>query len=388
MNAFGSITSAGFAATAMTYGPARMGFGLFLNSLREHFGMDAGTAGLISAFGFSGFLLALTAGYVLAARAGPRTPVVIGLALAAAGMGVIAAAQDVVMLAAGAVLAMSSAGFSWAPFNAAADRHLGDTERPDALSIVSTGTSAGIVAAALAALGVAAADLSWRVAWAGFALAGALAMAAAVMLLRGAECGPRAQAGAPRRLVSRRAGPLYLVAFAFGAVSTVYMSFAADRIARAGGIPGAPDAAASGVLFAIFGLAGLAGLITGRVGERLGVSMLLRVLFAVCAASFALIALAPGSLAAVLASAALQGAFVMMISATLAFWSERLFYDLPSMSFTAALLAAACGAVLGPLLAGYSVDAFGFTALFTTLGAASAALALLIPPRMPGAPGD
>lgn len=384
MGAYASVTSAGFAATAITYGPARMGFGLFLNDFRTAFEMSAGTAGLISALGFFGFFIALPAGYVMAARRSPRTPVLFGLACATFGMALIAAAPSPPVLAAGAVLAMASAGLSWAPFNLAVNRRLAESDRPGALSIVSTGTSAGVVAAALTALAVSAAGGSWRLAWAGFALAGALAGLAVWRLMRGARHGAGAPPGARRRLAARRTWPLHLTAFTFGALSTVYISFAADAIARAeaaDGVFGGP----AGWMFAGFGLAGLAGLAAGRLGRRVGLARVLRGVFLACAMSFAILAAARGALPLVLISAGFQGAFVMMISAALAFWTERLFPDLPSMSFTAALLAMAAGSVAGPLGAGYAVDAFGFTAVFAGAAGLAALAALLIAPRPPGA---
>jgi MFS family permease len=59
---------------------------------------------------------------------------------------------------------------------------------------------------------------------------------------------------------------------------------------------------------------------------------------------------------------------VMMTSAVLAIWSERLFPGCPSRAFTAALLATAAGNLSGPALAGLVVDGPGFAAMF--LGAA------------------
>ncbi|MEQ8405041.1 MAG: MFS transporter [Oceanicaulis sp.] len=381
MRAYASITVAGFAATAITYGPARMGFGLFLSAFREEFDLGSGTAGLISALGFLGFLAALPAGYILAVRISPRTPVLAGLAAAALGMAVISAAQGPLTLAAGAVLALSSAGLSWAPFNTAVHRALNDQRRPGALSVVSTGTTAGIVAGGLAALALGLTGASWRIVWAGFSLSGAAAALAAGWLLSGVDSGPRAAAGAKRRMVSWRAAPLHFVALAFGAASTIYISFAADGLEQAGGVGDLPANAAAGLLFAIYGAAGLAGLATSRAGRRLGLAVVLRLLFAACAASFALLAFAPGRLEAVLVSAALQGAFVMMISAALAFWSERLYPDLPTMSFTAALLSAAAGAVLGPLGAGYAAQALGYPAVFAGVAVFAGLCALAIPQR-------
>jgi hypothetical protein len=40
MTFYKSLSAAGFAATAISYGPARMGFGLFVPQLREAFGLS------------------------------------------------------------------------------------------------------------------------------------------------------------------------------------------------------------------------------------------------------------------------------------------------------------------------------------------------------------
>ena len=71
----------------------------------------------------------------------------------------------------------------------------------------------------------------------------------------------------------------------------------------------------------------------------------------------------------------------MMASAVLAFWSERLFPSLPSFSFTAVLLAAAAGSVLGPAVAGVVSDAFGTEVLFLGTAALPALVVLLLRDR-------
>ena len=68
----------------------------------------------------------------------------------------------------------------------------------------------------------------------------------------------------------------------------------------------------------------------------------------------------------------------MMTSAVLAFWSERQFPSLPSLSFTAALLAVAAGSVLGPAVAGFASSAFGADAMFLGTAALPAATAILL----------
>lgn len=84
----------------------------------------------------------------------------------------------------------------------------------------------------------------------------------------------------------------------------------------------------------------------------------------------------------------------MMLSAILAFWSERLFPDLPSLSFTTVLLAMAAGSVAGPVLAGIGSDTFSAAAMFLGASALPLAAAAILParrvrerPKAPGQPG-
>jgi len=54
MAPFWKLSVAGFAATAITYGPAKMGFGLLLSEFRADFALSTGMAGLVSHLGFIG----------------------------------------------------------------------------------------------------------------------------------------------------------------------------------------------------------------------------------------------------------------------------------------------------------------------------------------------
>ncbi len=360
-----TLPAAGFAATAMTYGPARMGFGLFLTDFRATFSLSTEMAGLVSGLGFFGFLLGLLGTGAMTARYGPRSPVLLGLAAAILGMGLIAAAPNLPVLATGVFFAMSSPGFTWAPFNDAVHRRIEDEARPRALSVISTGTSLGIAAAGVTALGLSAAGLSWRVAWVGFAVAAALALAAnRIALQDGTARADDDTAWQWSILMERSALPLYGVALSFGTTSAIFISFAAERIAQAGGLPGLPANAAAAIVFIFYGLAGLLGLATGRARSRLGLGPLLGLLMLASALSLAFVGLTPTSWIGVGLAAALQGIFVMMMSATLAFWSERLFPERPAPGFTAVLLFVALGGVLGPVATGFAAAAFGLGPVF------------------------
>lgn len=379
------LAAAGFVATAIAFGPARMGFGLFLPDFRDAFALSTTVAGLVASGGFLAFLLALPVTAWLGARVGQRAPVMVGAMSAATGFAVVATASSGTSLAVGIALAGASAGFCWSPFNDAAERVVPVSARPSALSAVSTGTTAGVAAAGALALGVSAGLLEWRTVWGLFALAGLIAAVAAALGLPGGR-GGTSGAGAVPRLLRPETLPLYGTALLFGATNAVYLSFAADRVAAAGGLPVLSDNAAPAVIFLAYGICGLVGLATGRIEARLGLTGLLSAIFAAFAVSLVLVALTPGSWTGILVSAGLHGAAVMTISAVLSFWSLRLFPGRGSFGFTAALVAAATGSALGPALTGPLIAAAGPETAFLGLAVPPTIVALLLAARRSRAP--
>lgn len=147
MTYFKSLSAAGFAATAISFGPARMGFGLFVPEFKSVFSMSQSMVGLVSSFGFAGFFVGLLIAQFFVNRWGPEFPVLSGLIAATVGMGIVALAPNVPVLTTGVFVAASSAGFAWTPFNDAVHRKVREVDRPTALSKISTGTSVGIAAA-------------------------------------------------------------------------------------------------------------------------------------------------------------------------------------------------------------------------------------------------
>ena len=378
MTYFQSLSAAGFIATAISYGPARMGFGLFVPEFRETFSMSASVVGVVSSLGFLGMFLGLLLAQALLTRRGPELPVLLGLFAATFGLSLVAAAPSVPVLALGVFIAASSAGFAWTPFNDAVNRKVPDFDRPTALSEISTGTSIGIVAAGLAALGLMATDLSWRGTWTLFAAAAAVALVVNWAALRHVERGELGPDHDWRRLLQSDAAPLYVIAFVFGVVSSVYISFAADHMRQSGGVPALPASMMPAALFVLYGLFGLPAVLTGQIRDSVGLPWLLRGLLLAGGLSVACLAIAPAHWGGLILSAGLQGLFVMMLSALLSFWSERLFPSLPSLGFTAALLATAAGSILGPALAGALLDRVGAGATFLAAALLPALTAVLL----------
>ncbi len=263
-----------------------------------------------------------------------------------------------------------------------AERVLPDAARAGALSVISTGTTFGVVIAAIVAFAVTEGALNWRAAWFGFALGGlalaGLALAGLPSSRRGAKPARDAitqivQTALPTvpdpqpaaaRLTQRAAIPLYTTAFCYGMANAVFLSFAADRVVAVGGLPGLPVEAASTVIFLSYGIFGVLGLATGWVETRIGLAPLLCAIFSAATLSLALIGVVPSSWVSVLAASGLHGVAVMMVSALFSFWSLRLFPGRGTLGFTATLLSVAAGSVLGPALAGFLAAYLGPEVMF------------------------
>ena len=82
---------------------------------------------------------------------------------------------------------------------------------------------------------------------------------------------------------------------------------------------------------------------------------------------------------ALLASAALQGACIMVLSAIFSFWSSHLHPALPTIGFTATLAMFAAGNILGPAISGLAAGALGLAGTFVANAVISLATILLFP---------
>jgi predicted MFS family arabinose efflux permease len=364
----------GTAAVAVTYGLARYGYGLFVPEFRRYFALSTTALGLIASASYVCYLLVVIGTGVLEARVGPRAPILLSGAMAASGMALMAAAMSAEVLAAGVLLAGSSAGLSWAPYSDAVAEEVPSASRPATLSMVSTGTSFGLVAAATIAL---VAGEAWRVVWIVFA---ACAVAAtlynAVVLPRGPAAQRRHREPLrPQWFVNRRTAPLLIYAFAYTMLGAVFLTYAVDLV-RAAGLP----SSAGPLLWVVIGLTGLSALRTGDLVERRGLSAACSLTIAGLVASVVALALAPGASLVAVAAAMTFGASYMVAGAVLAVWSSTVFADRPTIGFTAAIVMAALGSIAGPAVIGLLSSNVSLRVSFV-LAAGLGALALLARPR-------
>ena len=366
---------AGVAMIGVAFGFARYGSGLFLPQFRDEFGISVAQAGLISSATYASYLVALSVVGICVARTGPR-PLILAAGLAAtAGLALVATGSGLLVLVVGLVLAGASSGFAWAPYSDVVRELVPDIFRQRVLGILPSGTAWGVLLAGPLALVTT--GPGWRVSWWIFAvLALLVTLWNALLLRRVAPPRQRSHVGRvnPRWFLRTSAVPLYLTALSYGVTGAVYWLFAVQAVAdatRAGG-------AASALLWTLIGLSGVTGALTGHVVKRLGLRATHTVLLSVLAGAIALLALAPGHLAAIAVSGSLYGATFMALSGVLAVCSYQVFPERPATGFSATVLFLGIGTIAGPATLGAVAGGFG---LPVALLAAAAVTVLTLPLR-------
>lgn len=356
---------AGAAVVGVAFGMARYLFGLTLPDVRDDLGMSELLLGLVAGGTSAGYLVGLLLTGPLAAALGPRAPTTVGGACGAVGCLVVALAQAPWVLALGAVLAGTAAGWVWSPYSDIVGRVATSGEGPRLLAGISTGTSGGL--AALGVLALVAPTGSWRLLW---AATGVAALAAGVLNLRLVPAlsphrvARTEEGGALRwRALARPVG----FAAVFVAACIVYFTYATDA-ARQGGLGGV----AAPVVFVLVGTTGLVALWTGALSDRIGVSRLAGLCALAVGVALVLLATLNQSLPALALSAAVFGAGYMTGSAVLVIWTAQVQPRRPGTAFTVALVVGGASAVLAPVLVGALVPTVGLPALL--LGYAAAAV--------------
>lgn len=345
---------AGLSAIGVGFGLARYGYGLFLPELRHEFGLSTAQLGLISSLSYVGYLAAVVLVGTLISRLGPRLMILSAGASAAAGMTLVAIADSVPVMAIGVVLAGTSAGWVWAPYSEVAPSMLASERAERALAIISSGTAFGTAVAG--GLALATPSDNWRMTWAAFTLiAVAVTVINAAVLPKGVtESRESSTLGATlARLRRRTAIPLCIAAVSYGAVGSVYWTFAVDLI-------GTGSARETGAAFwTLLGVAGTAGAAAPVLFGRLGLRGSHLVLFALLAASIALLAIAPGQVVVIVVSAAVFGPTFMATAALLALWSFHTFDRDHAAGFSMVVFFLGLGGIAGPAIVGAAAGLFG-----------------------------
>lgn len=362
---------AGFVATAVSFGPARSAYGLFLPEIRTGFDLSTSTLSMIAAVGYVGFLVGLIAAYFAEGAYGPLAPILIGGATATTGMAVVAVTTNTAVLAVAVATAASSAGFTWTPYNSLTQHRVAPDRQDPTLAAVSTGTTIGLLATGCLALTVAAGGIDWRAAWVVFAiLAGLSAAVNAKLLPRDERSRSAIQPIDDLRIALTATGSqrLLVIAVVTGVANSIWFSFGVDVVVSAGGIDWMDERAIGPVMFMALGVAGLTGLVTGHAIDRRGLRFVLLTALLATNTSLVIIGVAPTHIVAALSSAALQGIGIMTASAAMAAYSLRVHHRNPVAGFTLVLIALAGGNIAGPAFTGLLGDRFGLEATFVGVG--------------------
>jgi predicted MFS family arabinose efflux permease len=353
------LVLAGLSAIGVGFGFARYGYGLYLPELRREFGLSTAQLGVISSLSYVGYLAAVVLVGTLISRLGPRLMILSAGASAAAGMTLVAVTDSVVVLTVGVVLAGTSAGWVWAPYSEVTPSMLTPRRAERALAIIASGTAYGTAVAGGLALATPSDD--WRLAWAAFTvIAVAVTIVNAVVLPRSAT-GPRgpSMSGATlARLRRRTAIPLCIAAISYGAVGSVYWTFAIDLI-------GSGSAQATGAAFwTLLGIAGTAGAAAPMLFRRMGLRASHLVLFGLLAAGIALLSIAPEHGAVVVLSAVIFGPTFMATASLLAVWSFHTFERDHAAGFSMVVFFLGLGGIAGPAVVGAAAGSFGLRGAF------------------------
>ncbi|GAA1751398.1 MFS transporter [Kocuria aegyptia] len=364
LSAGSRIGLAGAAVVGVAFGMARYAYGLTLPDIREDLGLSELVLGLVASATFAGYLAGLLLAGRLAARHGSRAPTTVGGACGAAGAVLVTFAQAPWLLAVGVVLAGSAGGWVWAPYSDIVTRSVPARQQPRALAIITTGTSGGLLL--LGGLAVLAAMGSWRLVWAGIAVAAVVAAVVNLRLVPRTRPTPRppAQGGASSLAAALRVPGAYSVVYF--AVVVIYFTYAADALDR-----GTLPAAAVPALYATIGLTGMVGVATGALAQRMGSSRVAALSLGTVAAALVLLGLASDSLTATMASAGIFGVGYMTGSAVLAVWTAELVPDRAGAAFTACLVVGALSSVAAPAIAGAIIPGLGLGALLVITAAVS-----------------
>ena len=352
---------AGCGAVAVGFGFARYGFGLFASTFRAEFGLTTTTIGAVSSAASVMYLVSLLSCGALTARYGPRLPVLLANVAAVTGLALIACAGNAPMLVAGVVIAAASSGLVWGPFADAVTSAGAPRWQDLALSIISSGTTFGLIIAGGLALWTAdRPGQTWRVIWLVFA---ALAATVAVIAYRAMTDGNTA--AAPRRQQQDRfrpttdALPLCVISALCGAAGAVFFTFAVDMV-RGEGL--SPQWGA--LLWLFVGVGGVSGVATGAAVGRFGLGNSLRVAIAVMATSIAGLAASPSNAGTAALAAVTFGAAYMPFAALLAIWNQRLHPRHATSGLVLSLFSLGVGAVVGPAVMGVIAQTSGLRVAF------------------------
>ena len=355
------VLAAGTLAVFGALGLARYGYTVVLPAMQAGLGFDNTRAGALATANLAGYLALAVIGVALASRLGSRLVIVAGLAVAGVGMLLTGTADSFFMVALWRCLTGLGSGAANIGAMGMLTAWFPASRRGLATGIAVTGSSVAIIALGPVVPAILARQGSggWRDCWHLFGAATLVIAVVCLLLIRNRPGGrtvdlsvayggqgkttpPGKSVGWAAVYRSRAVWHLGLVYVAFGFSYIIYMTFFVKHLMAAGGY----SRSAAGSLFMVMGWASLiCGLFWGSVSDRIGRKRTLVIVYLIHSLSFALFGL---------------------WTAPTGFLVSALLYGVTAWSIPA-IMAAACGDILGPRLA---PAALGFITLFFGIGQA------------------
>ena len=335
MTSASRLTFSGVACVGSAYGMARYGFGLLLPDMRTALRLTDAATGAMAAAGYAVYLVVSLRTGRLVARHGPRATVVAGGGCAVAGMLLAAVAVSPLALGVAVAVAGASAALAFPPFADAIAAVVAEPDRAQAFAWVSSGTGAGVAAAA--PLAFLAAD--WRLTWVLFALVAALTTMLAARVVPAAPLAPLGTHRARSRPAPADTRPLLASAVLVGLGAAVFWTWAVDRVATDGDL----GTSAAQALLAVVGVASLGGALAGNLAARVGLRAGAAGCGALLAGSLVALALVPGAVVAGIAAAVFFGAGYNLLVAIQGLWSTRISGHDPARGLAAVMSAMGVG---------------------------------------------
>ncbi|MEV8608525.1 MFS transporter [Amycolatopsis sp. NPDC051373] len=350
-----STAAVGAGVIALCYGFARYAYGLFVPRFGETFGLTTVGVGVLGGLSTAGYGAGLLLSLRTATRSARATVLLAG-ALAAVGLGLMAAAPNVAVFGGGIVVAGGSAGLVSPGVAQLIGETVGARHRVRAQTWANTGTGLGLAASAFTPL----LAFGWSSIWAGFAV---LAAAMTVLAWRTLPRPPASATIPAKSTPVHGLTPLVVNSVLIGATSAPYWTFSSSRLTATGLSP----TAATWCWFTI-GAAGLLGGLAGRAAERVGLRTANLVTWTLAAAGLALLALPRPGLLGALVSSALFGATYMALTGLCILWAARLFPTRPARGVTWSFVGLGVGQTAASPLAGAAAAGVGLPAVFGLAG--------------------
>ncbi|WP_106497278.1 MFS transporter [Lentibacillus sp. Marseille-P4043] len=360
---FSKLVLPGVTMIAVTYGLARFSFGLLLPDMNESLNMSEFVSGVISSLFYLAYCCTIVLSTVITTKEGPRRMIILAGLSAFAGLLLMSMTPNAWWLALGVLLAGGSTGLASPPYGAAISLWIRGDKQGKANTWINSGTSFGII---LSGAGAILLSPNWRLTYLIYA------MLTFLILIWNFRAIPKVGMGEGLQFKKgnlsirgvRGSIPLILASLILGISTAPFWTFSRSFIEAAGDYS---DWELSGFWIAI-GLFGVLGGFSGYLIEKRGLSFSYTLGSLSIASASIILALSPEYFSTSYLSAGIFGSSYIFLSGVLLVWGIRVFITNASLGIGVPFLLLAVGQVIGSILAGWFIGAWGYAPSFILYG--------------------